>query len=799
MTIGRTCSLMPRVFVLGFTLFLAFFSGDRAGAAEVRLSDKVVVQYDIFGVPHITAANDADLLFAQGLVTARDRLWQMEYARRLVSGRLAELYGESMIEQDFEVRRIGLYRTSVATYESLDDDMKKLLAAYAAGVNHYISTHKHNLPREFKDLGHVPEAWHPMDSLTIPMAMFWLLSGSLEEELMLAKLVDELGAGKALELISGEPADPETHIKWRQASALIPEGLGRNGFRILSALRGFSTGRGTARSIGSNNWVIDGEKSATGVPILANDPHLALLNPPIWHEVHLMGPGVNVIGSTFPGVPGVIIGHNERIAWGVTNVGYDVCDLYVEKLAPDRRGHYVYRGTSKPFDKVVEEIRYRNGDSMKTLEREILFTVHGPVVEEEDGKVISMRWTGHEPSTELRFIYLLNRASNVDDFRTALDYYRLGAQNFIYADIDGNIFYQPTGRVPIRNGAPYLPLDGSSGEYEWKGYIPYDELPRVLNPEEHFIATANARPVDASYPYYIGYFFDLGYRVSRIKYLLTRKEKLTFEDVRAIQADNYVPAAEQLKPQLLAAVWGEKPTLPERTRKAAEIVENWDNHATTGSSACTIFNKWIERIAFNTLKDDLSNDSFEYWASNPDVIFVLLLRSRAFDGLKHDWFDNTRTTIRETKQQIIARSLQETVDELGLMYGYDMGKWNWGKIHTTTLRHGLGKRNRAYNNGPFPRSGSNDTVDNAGFSFFQNDRVFESRSGPSLRMTVELSPGLEHAVNTIPGGQSGDPSSAHYQDQLLDFWMKHEAHPMLFTKDMIRNNLEQTLTLVPSE
>jgi penicillin amidase len=373
----------------------------------------------------------------------------------------------------------------------------------------------------------------------------------------------------------------------------------------------------------------------------------------------------------------------------------------------------------------------------------------------------------------------------------------LGAQNFIYADIDGNIFYQPTGAVPIRNGAPYLPLDGSSGEFEWESYIPYDDLPRSLNPEEHFFATANARPVDASYFYYIGYFFDIGYRVRRIKDLLMSKETLTFEDVRAIQADNYVMAAERLKPMLMEAVEHERSRLPDRTIEAAEFVGAWDNHATVDSAACTIFNKWLERIAWNTLRDDLSDESFEYWASNPDTIVVLLARSAVPDTLQFNWFDNSQTARIESRDQIMARSLQETVDELSMKYGYDMDTWLWGNIHTITLEHGLGEQNRRYNNGPHPRSGSNDTVDNAWFPFFERD--FRSNGGPSLRMTVELTPGVEHAVNAIPGGQSGNQISPHYEDQLIDLWLKHEVHPMLFTREQIQENARKTMKLVPTE
>jgi len=788
---------LTRCLFIGLALWIGAGLGANARAAEFRLSGKVLIQYDTFGVPHILATNDADLHFAQGFITAGDRLWQMEYERRLVSGRLAEILGKDLVDQDFEIRRIGIYRSSIAAYDSMSEEMKMLTAAYAAGVNYYITTHKDNLPHEFKELGYVPEPWHPVDSIAIPRLMFWHLSGSLDEELMLGRLVDELGAEKALELVSGEPADPETHIKWNRASAAIPKGFGKNGFKILSGLKDLSTGGSAMRFIGSNNWVIDGEKSATGAPILANDPHLSLLNPPIWQEIHLIGPGVNVIGSTFPGVPGVIIGHNERIAWGVTNAGYDVCDLYVEQLSPKDRSLYMHKGRARHFKKSIEKIRYKSGDSMKEIEKEILFTVHGPVVHEEDGEVISMRWTGHDPSPESRFLYLLDRVSNLEEFKAALNHYHIGAQNFIYADIDGNIFYQPTGKVPIRNGAPYLPLDGSSGKYEWEDYIPYDELPKALNPEEHFIATANARPVDLSYPYYIGYLFDIGYRIRRIKDLLQAKEKMTFEDVQAIQADNRVLAAERLKPFLLASVESESPRMQKRALEASKIVEQWDNNATIDSAGCAIFNKWLERIALNTLKDDLSKDSFEHWASNPDIIVQLLVRSATPNRLKHDWFDNTRTTTHETGRQIIARSLQEAVDALGLMSGFDMTDWKWGEIHPILLRHGLGDTHPRYNNGPYPRGGSNDTVDNAWFPFFEEG--FQSLGGPSLRMTVELTPGVEHAVNAIPGGQSGDPSSKHYQDQLLDLWLEHKAHPMLFTKKQILDNLEQSLTMEPAE
>lgn len=764
---------------------------------EFTLSKKVIVQYDKYGVPHITAANDADLYFAQGYVCARDRLWQMEFDRRSASGRLAEILGKDYIDQDEEMCRIGLYRAAVATYESLSEDMKMLAAAYAAGVNHYINSNLDNLPREFRHLNFKPEPWRPADSIVIPLTMFWSLSGTMEEELMLLHLVDEIGSDSALELVSGQPADPETHILWKQASALIPEGFGRDGFKILSNLERFSGPPGAMRFLGSNNWVIHGLKSESGVPILANDPHLSLTNPSVWYEVHLSGPGINVIGSTFPGVPGVVIGHNEHIAWGVTNVGYDVCDLYIEKLSSDDPNRYIYKTESTPFKKVVEKIKYIDGNEMKEVEREIKFTVHGPVIYEGDGAVISMRWTGHEPSTEFRFIYLVDRASDVEGFRTALSYYRIAAQNFIYADTDGNIFYQPTGKVPIRNGAPFLPLDGSSGACEWESYIPYDELPRVLNPDERYIATANARPVDTSYPYYIGYFFDIGYRVRRIKDLLMAKDKLSFEDVRAIQADNYVMAAERLKPILLKAVAMESPLVSGRTLEAAKIIEEWDNHATTDSVACTIFNKWLERIAANTLQDDLSKESFDYWAGNPDIIVVLLARSESMEGLQNDWFDNRYTPMPETREQVIARSLQQVVDQLGFKYGYDMENWAWGKVHTLTLEHGLGDLDSRFNIGPYPRNGSNDTVDNAWFPFFERD--FRSDGGPSLRMTVELTSGVEHAVNAIPGGQSSDPSSKHYKDQLVDYWLKHEAHPMLFTKKQIQENLEHTIALVPAE
>ncbi|MEW6200961.1 MAG: penicillin acylase family protein [bacterium] len=754
-----------------------------------KLNSPVEIIYDNYGIPHIRAANLHDLYFAQGYVQARDRLWQMDIARRAATGRLAEIFGEGHLEKDFSIYITQIPQVSELIWESSDAEMKEMFNAFADGVNTYIKSLQ-NLPEEYVETGAQPESWHPVDSIAIGRAMSWHLSSDLglEVKLTLSKVMETIGRDAFLDIVPYNGADPITIVRRKSAKNSDADRFGYNpSLGITGGI--FSPDFHYAESFfGSNNWVISGEKSDSGFPILSNDPHLGLDNPPIWYEAHLSAPGINVVGSTFSGVPGVIIGHNEHTAWGVTTVGYDVTDIYVEKLDPQKPDtHYLHRGESLPFKEEKVKLRFKTKDGIKTQERVILHSVHGPIVHESSPKfVLSYRWTGHIPSYEVRCFYEINRARNPEDFKKALNYFEVGAQNFVYADDDGNIFYRAAGKVPIRKGTPFLPLDGSSGEYEWTGYIPYDELPSALNPTEGFIATANNRPIDDDYPYYIGVYFDKGYRARRITDRLEAKKKISFSEMQAIQADVYSLPGERLLPLLFSAEKRFPGMLSERAREAIKILRNWDFQTTTDSVASSIFHKWLRFVIINTFSDE-GGDGVIGYLSSSEVIFPLLLREKP---LPVNWYDDRSTPdVEETKDMILLRSLNDAVMELVRQYGDDMNKWRWGELHQLTLGHELGGH---FNLGPYEVDGAVDTVDNTGFGLTGLD--FNFGHGPSMRMTVELKPGAVRGENVIPGGQSGDRNSPHYADQ-MPLWLRNEAHPMLFREDEINASAEKILVL----
>ncbi|MEW5944990.1 MAG: penicillin acylase family protein [bacterium] len=783
-----------RTMMLSTILPVLFWSAAATGSEpeEVslsRLGARVEVRYDNFGIPHIRASSDYDLYFAQGYVQARDRLWQMDVARRKATGRLSEMFGKEHVDEDLDVYRTGVPQVSRRIWETSDAGMREVLQAFSDGVNALISD-LDVLPEEYGRTGAAPAPWDPVDSIAIGRLMSWALSSDLGLELTLGAVVKTIGKSVFFDIAPMEGADPVTIVRWETSSSFPMEDF--DGTAMESRRRPiFAAGRFFEPFPGSNNWVVSGARTENGFPLLSNDPHLGLSNPPIWYEVHLIGPGSNVIGSTFAGTPLVIIGHNERIAWGVTTVGYDVTDLYVEKPDPERPDtHYMYRGESLPFTEEKVEIKYVADGKMEVEERTILHTVHGPVVRDDrpEGAVISYRWTGHEPSYELRCFYLINRAGSLAGFKEALEYFEVGAQNFIYADVDGNIFYRATGKVPIRKGTPFLPMDGSSGDYEWTGYVPYDELPHAENPADGFVATANNRPVNREYPYYIGAFFDKGYRARRITDLIETGGKITFRKMQDIQADVHSLPGERLTPALLAAAAKRPDLLTDKAREALTVLKEWDFENGVDAIGSSIFHKWLKHCALEIFKDEFSGEILGE-LGNAEVIIPMLLRTKP---LPIDFYDDKGTgDAVETKEEILVRALNNAVDELVKQFGPDMREWRWGRLHRLTLGHRLGGE---LNIGPVEVDGGIDTVDNAGFGLLGEN--FDFGGGPSLRMTVELKPGAARGENVIPGGQSADRKSPHYDDQ-FPLWMRNEAHAMLFRDEDIKNATEKTLILKP--
>src|SRR5215471_652704 len=568
---------------------------------------------DRYGVPHIYAQNEDDLYFAQGFFHAQDRLWQMELNRRIASGRLSEIFGEIALETDKFARRLGMHRAANEAVKHISDHSKRILDAYAQGVNAYIKHNQNKLPLEFTILRFKPEPWQIEDSIQWSKMMAWNLAGNWETEVIRARIVAKLGAERAAKLEAGyDPTHP----------LIIPPGVEYQGINLgmLEQYEQLKQLSGFGMMGGSNNWVVDGTMTTTAMPILCNDPHLGQAAPSIWYECHLVAGDIDVIGVSFPGTPGIVIGHNQFIAWGLTNAVSDVEDLYIEKFNPQNPDQYEYMGKWEDAQVVREEITVK-GARVPVIE-EVYITRHGPILtqmahpsqENTAGKngntgsqpvelPLALRWTGLEKHDIISAVYKLNRATNWEEFREAVSYWDQPPQNVVYADIQGNIGYVMAGAIPIRaRGQALLPSPGWTGEYEWTGYIPFEELPQTFNPEQHFIATANNRVVDDSYPYYITHEWLNGYRAQRIRDLLTSKGKLAPSDMATIQSDQYSLPAAEIVPHILK-LKGET----EFERSALAMLGNWNFVLAPDSAGAAIYSLVLyklERIVFNAMLGD---------------------------------------------------------------------------------------------------------------------------------------------------------------------------------------------------
>jgi penicillin amidase len=772
------------------------------------LEDEVTVIRDRWGVPHIYAESLSDLFFAQGYVHAQDRLWQMELNRRIGSGRLAEIFGEMALDADRFIRTVGFRRAAEADLEIMDEETRSALEAYAAGVNAFLDAQQ-PLTLEFTILRFKPQPWSLLDTLTWGKVMAWNLSINWDTEILRARLMDKLGVERAAEL---EPMYPYNN------PTVIPSEVdyGRLSTRILEQYRQATSWLGTSGAgMGSNNWVVDGTKSVTGKPLLANDPHLGLQMPSIWYENHLVGGGIEVTGVSFPGVPGVIIGHNAAITWGVTNGFPDVQDLYVEKLNPEKPLQYEYQGEWHDVEEVREEIRVK-GRPEPVIE-EVTITRHGPIISNivppEEGKDVpplALRWTASEPGTLSCAVMLLQRAANWEEFTAALRYWDVPAQNFVYADVEGNIGYYLAGRIPIRaQGMGLVPVPGWTGEYEWTGWIPFEELPHTYNPPQHYVATANNRVVGDDYPYFITVEWMNGYRARRICDLLESKKQLAAEDFAAMHMDFYsIPGRELsrylavLKPEDEQAVRQSSP----RARRAVELIRAWDFNLTADSVAGTIFEavqRQILRLAFaDKLGPELAahylGTGFHPTLSPVNAYMgrsaVVLLR--LLENETSPWFADAETGESRTRDEFLLLALEKAIAELETTLGEDMSRWQWGRLHQATLAHPLGQvkpLNLIFNRGPFPIGGDTDTVHQT--AFIPGEPYAVKSWCVSYRQIVDVS-NWGHSLAIHTNGQSGQPGSRHYAD-MIPLWRNGEYHPMLWERAQIESAEETTLVLSP--
>lgn len=718
------------------------------------LTAEVKVIRDERGVSHIYASNEHDLYFMTGYITAQERLWQMDMVRHATQGRLSELFKRDMFETDIFLRALGMQEKSRMVLEKEDPEILATLQAYADGVNAWITGCGKKLPPEFRVLGYEPEPWTMVDITNIIGFIGWdLASSNLSNEISNYKLGMKLGAEKAAELIADwNLVDEVVFPDFRLDDKLTDKAL-----KAVSSMEKLEE-LGIVTLSGSNNWAVSGSRSETGKPILSNDMHLGFNVPGFWLQVHQVIPGkLNVTGVLFPGEPFIIAGHNDRIAWGMTNLGVDDIDLFVETV--DSTGNnYLYNGEWLPFRDVEHTLKMTD-DSSQT--RVLRYTHHGPVIsgmQNIDDVVLSMCWSGYDYSDEIKAVYLLNRAGNWDEFRTALSHFKSISQNFAYADVDGNIGLNTGGGVPVRKGTGLLPRRGDTDEYEWKGYVPFELLPSSFNPEEGFISSANQRTVDSSYPFFISGEFSMPYRIMRIREMAGEKQVLGIEDFKRMITDNHSAYAKMLTPVILKGA--EALSDPGETeRKAIEELRGWNYAMDASLVAPTLFEFIRMEMAYQLLGDEL-DELYGAALGRQHDFYLYRLMKEGPDG----WVDNVNTPEEESLETIIARSISAALDTLTARYGGYGEQWQWGRIHTITLEHPMGgvkilDRVLKLNSDTYGVGGSYHTVEP--YAFRDNFKAHHGASERHIFNTADW----DESLTVIPTGTSGIPGSPFYLSQ----------------------------------
>ena len=742
------------------------------------LSAPVDVFRDPFGVPHVFGSDLEDLARATGFVHAQDRLFQMEMTRRMGTGRLAEILGSSALPLDRRMRLHGLGLAARTELDRTDPEARLLLEAYAEGVNAYLNEQRGHLPPEFQILGVTPARWEPADSLAIVKWMDYLLATNASVELLRWRLTDVVGIESAYLLTGLTPPPPDR--------VALPAwgGLAANSATASWALP-FTPGTGPAAS---NAWVVSGTRTVTGSPLLASDPHLPLAIPPPWYEISLSGGGLNVAGASLPGLPLVIIGHNERIAWGVTALYADVQDHYVETLNPADSEQYAAGDTWESFQTTSETLHVA-GESPVTVE--IKRTRHGVVVSDEprDGRVLSLRWDAPWNGDSCLALLRLNRAASWFDFTEALRTFSSPALAFVYADTEGNVGFFPAGEFPVRNGFDgSLPVDGASGEFEWQGYVPHELKPLLFNPEEGFIVSANQKmvPDDASYP--LGRDQLAPFRANRIAALLASRPRLAAADFQAIQADRYDVSTESILRYLVAL-----DVEPGDISASQRLLRSWDGKMVKGAGPA-LYQAFYLRLLENTFRDDLEETLYPALLDfiemgYPGGIYAIV------DDPNSAWWDDRSTPVVEDRTAVFRRSLEEAAALLKTRQGEDPSEWDWASLHGVTFQHPLGGQRALgwfFNRGPAAFGGSTFTIANAMVSLSD---PFGVSAGTSLRLVMDVSD-WNATTSVVPTGVSGHPLSPHYFDQNGD-WQTGRNHPLLFDRSQVESAWEGRLRLTP--
>ncbi len=755
---------------------------------------------DANGIPHVFAASERDAFFALGLLHAQDRLWQLEMNRRIVGGRLAEILGPGALDSDRFLRTIGVRRNAQRIAAQLDDDTRATLQAYADGVNAGIRVTRHQpwkLSPEFLILGVRPEDWTLADSIGWSTMMAWDLSGNHANELLRFALSQSLDSEQVAQLLETDPPQRLPDL------GQLYQGIERGAVaRLLEAMP-----PGDIEGIGSNNWVVDGRHSSTGKPLLANDPHLGLASPALWYFAHLSAPGFDVIGATLPGLPTVVLGRNQRIAWGFTNTAPDTQDLYLERIDPADPSRYQTPDGPRPFLVRTETIRVKGAQDVVLQVRE---TRHGPVISDVHGAlgraldghrlsarhVLAFRWTALSGDDRTVSAGLaLNRARDWDGFVAALRDFSAPQQNVVYADVDGNIGFIAPGRVPLRKPQNDLkglaPAPGWDARYDWDGYIPFDELPRVFRPADGKVVTANQNILPPGYPHFVSAEFTLPYRYDRIHERLAARERHDVESFASIQSDVMSRAVAELLPILRRAN-----AVSEPARTALARIGAWNGQMSADAPEPLIATAWIDTLRRMIFADEVGEKLFPLVERQRGRTRALL--HALTDESRAAWCDDIATPATETCAQMVDLALEETMRSLRARYGDDIAAWRWGEAHVAVSEHRPFSRQellaRLFEIRT-PSAGDTNTVNVGRNNPWDPNEPFANRWAASLRAIYDLSD-LENSRFIHSTGQSGHVLSPHYRD-MAQRWARVEYLPMVTDRAAIEKGAYATLSLVP--
>lgn len=817
------------------------FPDEEGTLALPGVSAPVEVRRDQWGVPQIYADTSADLFYAQGYVHAQDRFFEMDFRRHLTAGQLSEWFGADQLATDKFLRTLGWRETAEREYEKLEPQTKRFLQSYADGVNAYLNGRKGaDISVEYTMglLGPDDEVkpWEPADSVAWLKAMAWDLRGNLDDEIARALASAKVPEERVAELYPGYPYDRNPSIVADKKVA------GEGGPAVTSGADGLPSGTASALAdvrelinsvpsplgvaggsdragLGSNSWVVAGSRTTTGKPLLANDPHLAGQIPSIWYQAGLhcrhkseVCP-YDVAGFTFSGFPGVVIGHNDRIAWGFTNLGPDVTDLYLELVDEDS---YLYDGQRYPLETRREEILVKGGDPVEFTVRS---TRHGPLVSDVDSEIaragkqapagkeapsgglataVALRWTALDAGNTADAVFRLNAAQNWKEFREAAKLFEVPAQNLVYADVDGHIGYQAPGRIPVRKGGTgEWPMPGWSSSYGWVAWVPFEKLPSVYDPPEGFIVTANNAVAGKSYPYRLADHYSYGYRARQITDRLRSGEKQSVESMASVQLDTRNGFAPELVPYL-QRVEG----VDAFTREGLATLKNWDFSQGADSAPAAYFNAVWDNLLEMTFDDELPADARP---SGGDRWFEVV--RRLLSDPDNAWWDDVRTKdVRETRDAILKAALREARVDLTHELAKDPSRWRWGRLHQLSLENqtfgqsGIGPLEALFNRGPYEVGGSSDAVLATGWNASADAPgdswpPFAVTGLPSMRMVVDLA-NFDRSRWVNLTGASGHPWSDHYDDQ-IPLWLAGKTTAWPFSPGAVEKATPRRLVLRP--